>query len=135
MKQFYLTLVVACLWAAGLHAQEQTVTGTVTSSEDGLPVIGANILIKGISSGTITDFDGNYELKVPGPEAVLIFSYTGMRTEEVTVGNQAVIDLVMDPAAELLEEVVVVGYGVQKKSVATGAISKLSDKNLEGFKV
>lgn len=135
MKQFFLTLIVACLCAAGLYAQERTVAGTVTSSEDGLPVIGANILVKGTATGTITDVDGNYELKVPGPEAVLVFSYTGMRTEEVTVGSQAVINLAMAPAAELLEEVVVVGYGVQKKRVATGAISKLSDKNLDGFKV
>ncbi|MCO6475361.1 MAG: TonB-dependent receptor [Phaeodactylibacter sp.] len=135
MKQFFLTLIVACLGATGLYAQERTVSGTVTSSEDGLPVIGANILVKGTATGTITDIDGNYELKVPGPETVLVFSYTGMKTEEVTVDGQTVINMVMAPAAELLEEVVVVGYGVQKKSVATGAISKLSDKNLEGFKV
>ncbi len=135
MKPFFLTLIVACLWATGLHAQERTVTGTVTSTEDGLGIIGANILIKGASAGAITDFDGKYELKVPGPEAVLIFSYTGMRTEEVTVGGQTVIDLVMAPAAELLEEVLVVGYGVQKKRVSTGAISKLSTKNLDGFNV
>lgn len=135
MKQFFLTLIVACLWVAGLHAQERTVTGTVTSSEDGLGIIGANILIKGTATGTITDFEGNYELKVPGPEAVLLFSYTGMESQEITVGDQTRIDLVMAPTAELLEEVVVVGYGVQKKRVATGSISKLSTKNLDGFNV
>ncbi|MCB0582506.1 MAG: TonB-dependent receptor [Phaeodactylibacter sp.] len=135
MKQILLTLIVSCLWAAGLQAQERTVTGTVTSADDGLGIIGANILVKGTSTGTITDFEGRYELKVPGPEAVLVFSYTGMRTEEISVGDQTTIDLVMQSSAELLEEVVVVGYGVQKKRVSTGAISKLSDKNLDGFKV
>ena len=113
-----------------LSGQERTLTGTVTSSEDGLGIIGANILLKGTSTGTITDFDGKYELKVPGPDAVLIFSYTGMRTEEITVGGQSVIDLAMAPDVEILEEVVVVGYGVQKKSVVTGAIASVSAEDI-----
>ena len=113
-----------------LSGQERTLTGTVTSSEDGLGIIGANILLKGTSTGTITDFDGKYELKVPGPDAVLIFSYTGMRTEEITVGSQSVIDLAMAPDVEILDEVVVIGYGVQKKSVVTGAIASVSAEDI-----
>jgi len=126
MKRIYLLIpCLLLLWGVELSGQERLVTGTVTSAEDGLGVIGANILVKGTSTGTITDFDGKYELQVPGPEAVLVFSYTGMAAEEVTVGNQAVINLVMTTDAALLDEVVVVGYGVQKKSVVTGAIASL----------
>jgi TonB-dependent starch-binding outer membrane protein SusC len=126
MKRIYLLIpCLLLLWGVELSGQERNVTGTVTSAEDGLGVIGANILIKGTSTGTITDFDGKYELKVPGPEAVLVFSYTGMAAEEITVGGQSVINLVMTIDAALLDEVVVVGYGVQKKSVVTGAIASL----------
>ncbi|MCB0559039.1 MAG: TonB-dependent receptor [Lewinellaceae bacterium] len=131
MKRLYF--LIPCLllfWSMELSGQERTLTGTVTSSEDGLGIIGANILLKGTSTGTITDFDGKYELKVPGPDAVLIFSYTGMRTEEITVGGQSVIDLAMAPDVEILEEVVVVGYGVQKKSVVTGAIASVSAEDI-----
>ena len=135
MKQLFLTLTVSCWCIIGLFAQEKTITGTVTSAEDELPVIGANILVKGTSSGTITDVDGKYELTVPGPDAVLLISYTGMKDQEITVGEQTVIDLVLSSSAELLEEIVVVGYGVQKKRVSTGAISKLSEESLDGFKV
>ncbi|MCB0598293.1 MAG: TonB-dependent receptor plug domain-containing protein, partial [Phaeodactylibacter sp.] len=131
MKRLYF--LIPCLllfWTMELSGQERTVTGTVTSADDGLGIIGANILLKGTSTGTITDFDGKYELKVSGPEAVLVFSYTGMQTEEITVGSQSTVDLVMKASAELLEEVVVVGYGVQKKSVVTGAIASVSAEDI-----
>ncbi|MEM9260561.1 MAG: SusC/RagA family TonB-linked outer membrane protein, partial [Bacteroidota bacterium] len=107
----------------------QTVSGTITD-EDEFPLIGVNILIKGTSSGTVTDFDGKYELTVPGPETVLIFSYTGYKSQEVTVGNQETIDLVLAGDAEVLEEVVVVGYGVVRKSDLTGSVAQIGGEEL-----
>jgi len=85
----------------------QTVTGNITDA-DGEPLIGVNILVKGTSSGTVTDYDGNYELTVPGEETVLIFSYTGYSSQEITVGSQRTISPVLAGDAELLEEVVVI---------------------------
>jgi TonB-linked SusC/RagA family outer membrane protein len=117
----------------GIGAQ-QTVRGTVTD-ENGEAVIGATILVKGTDSGTITDWDGTYEVNVPGEDAVLVFSYIGMETQEIAVGTQSVIDLVLGQDTQVLEEVVVIGYGIQKKKVSTGAISKLTAKNIEGIKV
>ncbi|MEM9525081.1 MAG: SusC/RagA family TonB-linked outer membrane protein, partial [Bacteroidota bacterium] len=110
-------------------ALAQTVSGTITD-QDEFPLIGVNILIKGTSSGTVTDFDGKYELTVPGPESVLIFSYTGYKSQEVTVGNQETIDLVLAGDAEVLEEVVVVGYGVVRKSDLTGSVAQIGGEEL-----
>lgn len=118
-----------------LFAQTQKVEGTLTSSEDGLSLIGASVLVKGTTIGTITDFEGKYILENRSSTDTLIFSYTGHRNQEVVVGNQSRIDLVMDPDSEILEEVVVIGYGVQKKKVATGSISRLDEEALEGYQV
>lgn len=107
----------------------QTVTGNVTDV-DGEPLIGVNILVKGTSSGTVTDYDGNYELTVPNEETVLIFSYTGYSSQEITVGSQRSIDLVLAGDAELLEEVVVIGYGVVRKSDLTGSVAKIGGEEL-----
>lgn len=106
-----------------------TVTGTVTSPE-GDPLIGVNILIQGTTTGTVTDIDGRYEVQVPDQDAVLVFSYTGYQSQEVNVGSQTVIDVVMQESSELLEEVVVVGYGTQKKRDVTGAVGSLSAEDL-----
>ena len=114
---------------------QQIVRGTVTTMEDGQPVIGATILVKGTGIGTISDFDGTYEVSVPGEDAVIIYSYIGMKSQEISVGTQSVIDVILGQDAQILEEVVVIGYGIQKKKVATGAISKLTSKNIEGIKV
>lgn len=124
-KLFFISLCWLFLSFQAM-GQERTVTGTVTSSEDGLSVIGATVQVKGTSTGTITDVDGSYEITVPGGEAILVFSYTGMAQQEITVGDQSVINVTMSVNAQLLDEVVVVGYGVQKKSVVTGAISSIS---------
>ncbi len=115
--------------------QSQTVKGTITSGEDNLPLIGVSVLAKGSTTGTISDIDGTYNLNVPEGVDTLVFSYTGFKTEDVLIGGRSAIDLVMYPESELLDEVVVIGYGVQKKKVATGSISKISVENLEGYQV
>ncbi len=124
-KLFFISLCWLFLSFQAM-GQERTVTGAVTSAEDGLSVIGATVQVKGTTTGTITDIDGSYEITVPGEEAILVFSYTGMAQQEITVGNQSVINVIMSVNAQLLDEVVVVGYGVQKKSVVTGAISSIN---------
>ncbi len=127
----FFLVSIACL----LHAQDRVVTGTVTSSDGDETLIGVNILIKGTQQGTITDFDGNYEITVPEGSDTLVFSYTGYSEVMVAIGNQSVIDVQMSFQSELVDEVVVIGYGIQKKRVSTGAISKLSAENIEGFQV
>lgn len=110
--------------------QAITVTGKVTSSEDpgGLP--GVNIVIKGTDQGTVTDVNGNYHIEVPGSDAILVFSSVGFLTEEITVGNRSVIDLTMTQDITALEEIVVVGYGTQKKSDLTGAVSLVDPEEM-----
>ncbi|KXX68196.1 hypothetical protein AVL50_20580 [Flammeovirga sp. SJP92] len=99
------------------------IKGNVTSAQE--PLIGANVLIKGTSIGTLTDFDGNFTLTVPNNETTLIFSYIGFFTEEVYVGSKSIVNVSLNEDAEQLEEVVVVGYGTMKKSDMTGAVNKV----------
>jgi TonB-linked SusC/RagA family outer membrane protein len=134
MKKLY-TLIFLMGFMNILFAQSQTVEGTLISSEDNLPMIGASIMVKGTTKGTVTDFEGKYELQDLSAADVLVYSYTGHRDIEVIVGNQSIIDLTMDPDSEVLDEVVVIGYGVQKKKVSTGSISRLDSKQIEGYQV
>lgn len=107
------------------------VTGQVTSEEDGTGLPGVNVLVKGTSTGTVTDVDGNYRIDVPGTESVLVFSSIGFLSEEITVGSQTKINIVMVPDIKSLEEIVVVGYGVQKKSNLTGAVSSVKASEIQ----
>ena len=102
-------------------AQQQKVTGTVTDESTGEPLIGVSIAVEGTNQGTITDGKGKFTLESVGPNAVLIFSYIGYTIEKVTVAGQSVVDLKMVADMTKLDEIVVVGYGVQKKKLVTGA--------------
>jgi len=108
-----------------------TITGRVTSGEDqeGLP--GVNVIVKGSSMGTVTDIDGNYKLDVPSAESILTFSSVGFVSEEVVVGNQAFINVTMIPDLTALDEIVVVGYTVKKKSDITGSIASISSEQID----
>ncbi len=111
-------------------AQQRTITGTVVDS-DGEALIGVSISIKGTSTGTITDAEGNYSLSdVPG-DATLVLSYIGMLTQEIPVGNQTTINIVMEADFLGLEEVVVIGYGTTKKINLTGAVSVAGKEEIE----
>ncbi|MCX2679303.1 TonB-dependent receptor [Galbibacter sp. EGI 63066] len=124
-------LVFLLLFVFGFsYAQERSISGTVTDTEEGLPLPGVNVIVKGTSRGTSTDFDGNYQIQVNSGE-ILEFSAIGFRTTEVTVGNQAQINVSLELDVESLEEVVVVGYGTQKKADLTGAISSVSSEEIE----
>ncbi len=106
------------------------VTGQVTASDNGDPLPGVNVVVKGTSIGTITDVNGQYAIEVDD-SAILIFSYTGYLTQEIAVGNQSVINLQLLPDLRELEEIVVVGYGTQKKSHLTGSIGAIESKDLQ----
>ncbi len=101
------------------------ISGSV-KDEDGMPLIGATVLIKGTGIGTITDLEGRYSIEVPDEKAVLVFSYIGYAPQEVVVGSQTRIDLQMLMDAAQLEEVVVIGYGTMKKKDLTGSVAKVN---------
>lgn len=107
---------------------QQAVKGTVTDELG--PVVGANILIKGTTTGTQTDFDGNFTIEA-SPEDVLVVSYIGYQTQNVTVGNQTTINVSLVEDASELEEVVVIGYGTTKKKDVTGAVSRVTSESFE----
>ena len=114
--------------------QSVTVSGVITD-KTGEPVIGANVLEKGTTNGVITDFDGNYTLTVSGGNSVLVFSYIGYKTQEVTVGSQKKIDIVLVEDTEMMDEVVVIGYGTQKKGDVTSAVSSVKAEDFAAGKI
>ncbi len=123
MKRLVLLMFpVLLLFGTSLYGQEKTISGNVSDATESLP--GVNILIKGTSTGTVTDFDGNYSLKVNEGD-VLVVSYLGYATQEITVGAQDVIDISLLEDTQQLEEIVVIGYGTEKKSDATGALESI----------
>jgi TonB-linked SusC/RagA family outer membrane protein len=134
MRQKYLLLLLVLCSSFSLRAQIK-VTGTITEANTNEPLFGATVLEKSTSNGTVADFDGKFELEVSSKDAVLVFSYTGFSSQEVTVGNQSIITMVMESDIADLDEIVVVGYGTQKKSVVTGAITKVKAEDLEDMPV
>ena len=106
-------------------AQEFTVTGSVTDNA-GVPLLGANVLEKGTTNGTQTDFDGNFSLTVSGEDAVLQISFLGFASKDVEVNGQQTLNIVLENDAASLEEVVVVGYGTQRKKDLTGSVTSIN---------
>ncbi|MEY3368082.1 MAG: hypothetical protein RI973_1237 [Bacteroidota bacterium] len=119
-----LSLVFMLFFATGVFAQSMTVKGTV-SDETGTGLPGVNILIQGTTTGTISDVDGSYELRA-SKGATLVFSFTGYQTQNIVVGDNASIDVRMEPDAQVLGEVVVTGYTAQQKKDLTGAVSTVN---------
>lgn len=115
-----LTLFLLLLFPATIQAQEQTITGEVRDA-NGMPLPGVNVLIKGTTRGTQTNFEGEYSISGNEGE-IIVFSFLGMNTVERTIGSENEVDIIMEGDSESLEEVVVVGYGEQKKSDVTGSI-------------
>ena len=125
-----LVLFLCSLMSVTVSAQEE-ISGRVTSS-NGDNLIGVNILQKGTSNGTVTDFNGDYSLQLVEGEKVLVFSYTGYETIQEDVGNRTTVNLVMAEGA-LLDEIVVVGYGTQKKSDLTGSVASVKVEDLSNI--
>lgn len=110
--------------------QDRTVTGTVLSGDDNTPLPGVNVSVKGTQRGTTTDANGKYSLALTGNQPVLVFSAVGFTSQEVKIGNQSTINLTLVTDNRALNEVIVVGYGTQKKSQTTGAISSITPKQI-----
>ena len=126
-KKIYLKAKEAPVTSQGSQKTKK-ITGTVTDTK-GEPVIGASVLVKGAGTGTVTDVDGNFTLDAP-TDALLAVSYIGYKTQEVKVGNKNSYSIQLQDDTEVLDEVVVVGYGVQKKSSLTGAVASISSQEI-----
>ena len=114
--------------------QQQKKISGVVKDKDGVPVIGANILVKGTTNGTITDMDGRFSLDIPN-NAILQVSYIGYKTQEIVVGNQTSLNIRLREDTEALDEVVVVAYGTQKARSVTGAVSRLKEEEMADIPV
>lgn len=130
MKRSIFLLLLLTSVTSGIFAQGR-VSGTVVD-ENEEPLIGATVLLKNSTTGTVTDMNGKYSLSVPGNESTLVFSYVGYQTEEVVVGSRQTIRIQMKPDLTQLSELVAVGYGSQKRANLTGAVSTVSVSDVEG---
>jgi TonB-dependent SusC/RagA subfamily outer membrane receptor len=116
-----------------LYSDAQKVVSGVVTDDAGVPLIGANVLAKEAAAiGTITDVDGSYKLQIPENVTTLVFSYAGYSTKEMEIGTASVMNVTL-AEGKVLEEVVVIGYGTQRKSDATSAISSVTGKDIAGL--
>ena len=122
-----LSLTALAILCSGWLAA-QSITGTITD-DTGMELIGATVLIEGTTTGTATDFDGSYSIEA-SEGAVLVYSYTGYLPQRITVGNQTVIDVSLDPNVAVLDQIVVTGYNQQRKGDITGAVAVLNTDEL-----
>lgn len=130
-KNELLTIMFFLFCSASMIAQSYTVKGKVTSADEPQGVIGATVVVKGNEAiGTTTDIDGLYSIDVPDGQAILLVSYVGLQTAEVPVDLRTEIDVLLEEGL-IMDEVVVIGYGTQKKKVVTGAIAKVKAEDLE----
>ncbi len=130
LARVMLIFMLSILFIGNIFSQEHVVSGTVTDAQ-GTPLPGVSISLKGTATGTVTDLDGNYKLSIDSKDQVLVFSYIGYLSENVTVGDQTVIDISLVPDLLNLDEIVVVGYGAMKKKLSTGANTHVSSDDLE----
>ncbi len=133
MKYSYIiaVLVLCLVHSTAVWAQEIKVTGKITSSEDNASLPGASVIVKGTTLGTTADADGNYSLNVPDPNITLVFSFIGFATFETTLNNRTTIDVALEADISNLNEVVVIGYGVQKKVDLTGSVAIVSPEEMK----
>lgn len=125
-----LCMFVAVAIGTTASAQSKNVTGTVSDASG--PLIGVNVMVKGTSIGAITDLDGHYSLEVP-QNAILVFKYIGYEPIEKAVGNQSILNIQMAEDSQQLDEIVVVGYGIQRKSDLTGSVTSIKAEDLNTF--
>lgn len=129
-RQFYLSLLFTCICAIAL-AQTRSVSGRITKEGTSETLVGVTVAVKGTNTRSTTNAEGRYTIGVPGPNAVLVFSYVGHREQEVTVGDRTTIDITMQEAAAALSDVVVVGYSTVRRRDVTGAVSSVNARQLK----
>lgn len=124
-----LLLLLLSLTVVTVEAQIQ-VSGRITQQADNAPAIGVTVMVQGTTTGTVTDFDGQYSITVPDRNAVLVFSYTGFASQEIVVGDRNSIDVALDESVSQLDEIVVTGYGVQVRSNISGSVSSIDAEDI-----
>lgn len=125
-----IPILIAFLFLALVSHAQLSITGRVTVATDNQPAIGVTVMVQGTTTGTVTDFDGNYAITVPDRNAVLVFSYTGYASQDLVVGDRASIDVALEESVSLLNEVVVTGYGSQKRSNISGSVSTVNAEEI-----
>jgi TonB-linked SusC/RagA family outer membrane protein len=130
MKRLLLVFFVLCGFLLSSAAQQKVITGTVTSSEDGLGIPGATVQVKGTTLGVTTDMDGHYSIQASEGQ-ILVFRFTGQKTQEITVGTDNKIDVVLQSDLLNLDEVIVVAYGVQKREAKTGSVGEVKSSDIQ----
>lgn len=134
-KSLLLMWALLFVLSTSVFAQSRQVSGRVTDANDGTPVPGANVLVKGTATGTVTDSDGNYTISVTGSGNILVFSFIGYLTTEIQINDRSVVDVVLPLDATELSEVIVVGYGTQLKQDLTGNVAKVSGDAIQNIPV
>lgn len=124
-------LAIFCSLSIALFAQTKSISGVVKSAEDGETLVGVNVMVKGTTTGTITNIDGRYTLTVPNSDAVLVFSMIGMQKTEQKVGANTIINVTLSSETRLIDEVVVTGYSTQKKADLTGSVTIVDINDLK----
>jgi TonB-linked SusC/RagA family outer membrane protein len=130
IRKLLLTALFFSALCIKLSAQDRQVTGKVTGAEDGLPVPGVNVLVQGTNKGTTTDADGNYSIQLSSGESVLVFTFVGFKPATIAVNNQTAINVALESDVTSLDEVVVVGYGEQRKIDITGAVANVEAEEI-----
>ena len=130
-KILFLLVFVAMCWTTAMA--QMTVKGTVVSESESEPLVGVAILEQGTNNGTITDLDGNFSLQVKSNKAILVVSYVGYITQQIAVNGRSQLNVRLVEDSKLLDDVVVVGYGVQRKSDLTGAVASVKAEDLKGL--
>jgi len=130
-KTQFVLLFLLGVATTSVLAQERSISGKITSAEDGSGLPGVSVVVKGTTNGVITDFDGNYKLSVGEGSTHLVFSFIGMKTQEVEIGTQSVISLAMEEDALSLSEVIVTGYSTDARRETSGSVATLSPKSLK----
>ncbi len=133
MRNFtiWLTCLLFFVSMGMANAQSKVITGNVTSADDGLPIPGVTIMVPGTTVGTTSDFDGNYELRVDDGVTTLRFSFIGMQSQDIQIGNQTTINVVLELSMTSLDEVIVVAYGTATKKSFTGSATQISGAKLQ----
>lgn len=134
IKILSLSLLFAIFGMFSSFGQEITVTGVITSGDDNMPLSGANVLVKGKQIGATANFEGEYMVKVPTAQDILVFSYQGYKSKEIVVGTQTKINVVLQEDAAQLDEVVLIGYGSSKRKDLTGSIASIKSEDLKSVK-
>ena len=128
-------IVLLCMLVVASASFAQIIVKGTVKGEDDLSIPGVNVLIKGTTNATVTDLDGKFSISVPSEKSVLVFSFVGMKSQDVAVGKNRNLEIVLKENSEVLDEVVVIGYGTMKKSDLTGAVSSFRPDEKDVAKV